>query len=126
MPTRRELFGHSNGHSDPLSDELEEWIQREHPLLMDHFINRVKKELIDDPEDENKVAMSYMAMGQVLLICGSQFLFDVATGTIFTFTEDDESLERGVVLHNIDQARKRAHDYVDNVFDQFSEEFKEN
>jgi hypothetical protein len=58
----------------------------------------------------------------MLLICGAQLMFDTATGAIFG--PEFEPLDNGETLHTIDQARHRAHDWIDHVFREFTEELQ--
>jgi hypothetical protein len=121
---KRELFGFSNGHSDPSNlDKWHKWIRNRHPELVNQFIGEVHQELISDPEDDEEVGMAFVAMAQALLISGSQLMFDIATGAVFGEDAQEElKLEKGEILHNIDQAKTRTYEYVENVFAQFKEE----
>jgi len=112
------LFGVANGHSSHPLDEYIKWIIAKHPELVNQLIDEIKarKDLTNDD-----LPAAYMAAGTALLFAGSQFFFDVVTGIIYG--KGKVYFPTGEVLHNLEQVKTRAHELVDQTFDQYKAEF---
>jgi hypothetical protein len=113
--------GSSNGHNSrtPLADKWNEWIIKKHPELVREMVDELEEKDLDGLE----MAALYLAAGQALIYAGSQLVFDTTTGVIYNQEERPYSL--GVVLHNLQPARERVHDWVNHLFDQYTKEYEE-
>lgn len=122
-----EQFGFNNGDEGEESEKWKEWIRYRHPKLVDQMINEVST--MKDVDEEEKLPEAYVAVGKALFISASQFFFDVATGVIYPdlqlFEDRIQEIPPDEALDNIKRMRKGAHKIVDQVFDQYTQEYND-
>jgi hypothetical protein len=93
-------------------------------MLVNDMIDEVKEMEVH----EDDLAGAFVAAGRAMLCAGCQFFFDTATGVIYpSLDEEDrkEAFPEEDVLYNLIEMRQRAHEVVDQLFNQYTDEYKQ-
>lgn len=103
------------------------WVLELHPQLVDQAVDKIEEVLgveNHQPTEEQKDQFPEIltASGYAHIMAGSQMLFDVGSGIA---TGEDVEEVSGQNLEIIAKMRNTAHGIVDNIFDQYTAEFKE-